>query len=78
MYEYLKTLPLTEEQKKKVNEQGYENAPTLYFLCKATPIAIKQWLKLDSLDALASALWNLMTAAEQAAIEEQLDLLKNS
>lgn len=76
MYEYLKTLPLTDAQKQMINTQGYENAPTLYIICKATPIAVKQWLNLNSLDALEAALWNLMTPAEQQEVNDELEELK--
>ncbi len=77
MYPYLKTLPLSDAQKQLITTQGYENAPTLYMICKATPIAVKQWLNLSSLAALETALWNLMTAAEQTEVQDQLDQLKN-
>ncbi len=73
MFEYLKTLPLTEAQKQLVNDEGYENAPTFYVLCKVVPLAIKDWLGLDSLDALETALWNLMTPEEQTSVQEELD-----
>ena len=76
MYEYLNTLPLTADQKQKVTEAGYENAPTLYMICKVTPVAMKQYLELASLDELETALWNLFTADEKAAVEKELEELK--
>ena len=78
MYEYLKTLPLTDDQKNKINEQGYENAPTLYALCKAFAAMVKDWLELDNLDALEAALWEMMSAEERAEMQAELDTLKDS
>lgn len=72
MFEYLNTLPLTDAQKEQVNEQRYENAPTLYLMCKVTPTSIRGWLGLESLDALEAALWELMTADERRKAEAVL------
>ncbi len=72
MFEYLKTLPLTDEQKKQITEQGYENAPTLYIMCKATPVAIREWLGLESLDALEAALWEQFSEYDRKQVEAVL------
>lgn len=77
-YKYLETLPLTTAQKEQITEQGYENAPTLYMICKATPVAMREFLNLESLDELEAALWNLMTADEQKAVEDELKALKDA
>ncbi len=71
VYEYLSTLPLTQAQKEKVTKEGYENAGTFYVMCKTIPTAIKEFLELDSLDALEKALWNLLTKEEREEIESQ-------
>jgi hypothetical protein len=77
-YEYLDKLPLTQKQKEAITETGYENAPTLYMICKATPIAMKQFLEVESLDELEKALWDILTPEEQQAVQEELDALKGS
>ncbi len=76
-YKYLETLPLTTAQKEQITTEGYENAPTLYMLCKATPVAMREFLGLDSLDALETALWEMLTAEERTAVEAELKALGN-
>ncbi|MDZ4833503.1 MAG: hypothetical protein SGJ27_06960 [Candidatus Melainabacteria bacterium] len=75
-YPYLDTLPLTDAQKQTITEAGYENAPTLYLICKAIPTAMKQVLGVDSLDELEKALWDTLTPEERTAVEAELDELK--
>ncbi len=72
MFEYLKDLPLTEKQKQQITEQGYENGNTLYFMCKATPVAIKEWLELESLEALEAALWERMSEDDRRKMTASL------
>lgn len=75
-YEYLDKLPLTTKQKETITEAEYENAPTLYMMCKVIPTAMKQVLEVDSLDELEKALWDGLSADERSAIEAELDELK--
>jgi len=75
-YPYLDTLPLTTKQKETITEAGYENAPTLYMMCKAIPVAMKEVLEVASLDELETALWATLSADERTAIEAELEELK--
>ena len=74
-FEYLKDLPLTDEQKQKVTEEGYETAAAFYMFCKAIPTAIKEFLGLASLDELEKALWEKLSDEERAEIEKELQEL---
>lgn len=76
-YPYLDTLPLTTKQKETITEAGYENAPTLYMMCKAIPVAMKEVLEVDSLEELEKALWAGLTDEERAGIESELKELEN-
>jgi hypothetical protein len=77
IYDYLATVPLTDAQKEKVTEEGYENAATFYMMCKSIPKAIKEFLELDSLDAVEAALYALMTDEERQHVAEELEVLKS-
>ncbi len=75
-YEYLDKLPLTTKQKETITESGYENAPTLYMMCKVIPLAMKQVLEVESLDELEKVLWDGLSDEERTAIEAELDEFK--
>lgn len=72
MFEYLKTLPLTDAQKADITKEGYENAQTLLLLCKLAPTMMKEWFEVDSLDELENALANLLTEAEKAEVDAEV------
>lgn len=75
-YPYLDTLPLSTKQKETITEAGYENAPTLYMMCKVIPTAMKEVLEVEGLDELEAALWEKLSAEERTAIEAELEELK--
>jgi hypothetical protein len=74
-YPYLDTLPLNAEQKKAITEAEYENAPTLYLICKTIPTAMKEYLGVASLDELEKAIWEQLSTDEREAIQKELDEL---
>ncbi len=76
-YPYLDKLPLNDAQKQAITDAEYENAPTLYIMCKFIPTAMKQVLGVASLDELETALWQQLDEVERAEVQQELDDLKN-
>lgn len=63
-YSYLESLPLTDEEKRKITEQGYDSPACLYGIIKAAGNAVWQWLGRDCHNELVTALEKQLTPEE--------------
>jgi hypothetical protein len=63
-YSYLESLPLTDEEKEKITNQGYDSPACLYGIIKAGGDVVWQWLGRKCHDELVAALEKQLTADE--------------
>ncbi len=70
-YQYLDSLPLTDEEKVKITNQGYDNAACLYCIVKIVDdTVLTQWLGRDCKAELVAALEKQLTPEELAELNK--------
>ncbi len=74
-FAYLNDLPLTQAQKEKITAHPYENAATLYLMCRAMPVLMKERLEMVRLDELIKALEAKLTPEERSGVQAKLDAM---